>query len=247
LLNLASWLWLPIAVAQAGSDWQTVLDTHRGTTGRVNYGAIHRDGTLDGHLKTLEDATEPADRAAAMALWINAYNALTVDLVADHFPIASIRDLDGGEVWKTRHFTVAGRSVTLDSIEHQILRPMGDPRVHFALNCAALGCPTLRAQAFKAESMDAQLEQASQAWIATQGIQIDRPNQQLRVSKIFDWYASDFVPATGSTIPGVDGRLQGVLQFIALRVKDPDAQWLRNGGYELVFLGYDWRVNGTGT
>ncbi len=246
MLNLA-WLWLPIAVAQAADDWQTVLNSHRVASGRVNYGAIHKVGALDGHLMALESAPEPTDRASAMALWINAYNALTVDLVADHFPIASIRDLDGGEVWKTRHFTVAGRSVTLDGIEHQVLRPLGDPRVHFALNCAALGCPTLRAHAFKPESMDAQLETASREWIVAHGIQIDRANQQLRVAKIFDWYADDFVPATGPPIPSVDARYQGVLQFIAARVTGTDARWLRKGGYELVFLEYDWRLNGTGS
>ena len=246
MLNIA-WLWLPIAVAQAGSDWQTVLNSHRIASGRMNYGAIHQEGALDDHLKVLEEAAEPTERSERMAFWINAYNALTVDLVADHFPLASIRDLDGGEVWKARHFTVAGRSITLDAIEHQILRPLGDPRIHFALNCAAIGCPTLRAQAFKTESMDAQLEQASREWVSTQGIQIDRPNQQLRVSKIFDWYADDFVPATGQTIPNVDARHQGFLQFIALQMEEADAQWIRQGGYELVFLAYDWQLNGTGS
>ena len=245
MLNFAC-LWLPIAVAQAGSNWQTVLNTHRVDSGRVNYGAIHREGSLDGHLKALESATEPSDPAARMAFWINAYNALTVDVVADHFPIESIRNLDGGEVWKTRRFTVAGRSVSLDEIEHQILRPLGDARIHFALNCAALSCPTLRAQAFQADTLDTQLERASREWIVGNGIQIDRANRRLSVAKIFEWYADDFTPVPDTTIPGVDARYQGVVQFIAGRVNDSDAKWIRTGGYELIFMSYDWGLNGTG-
>lgn len=244
MLNLG-WLCLSFAMAGANGDWQTALDAHRTSSGRVNYGAIHRDGGLDSLLQSLAQTPEPNERSARMAFWINAYNALTVDLVADHYPLASIRDLDNGEVWKTRSFAVASRKVTLDEIEHRILRPMGDPRIHFALNCAAISCPTLRAQAFAGPSLNAQLEQASREWIASQGIRIDRVTKRLQMAKIFEWYAADFLPESGAAIPGVDAQHQGVIQFVANHVPDSDAQWIRAGGYQVSFLDYDWRLNGT--
>ena len=244
MLNLG-WLYLSVAMAGTSGDWQTALDAHRAPSGRVNYGAIHREGSLDNWLQSLERAAEPSERNARMAFWINAYNALTVDLVADHYPLASIRDLDNGEVWKTRRFTVANRKITLDEIEHQILRPLGDPRIHFALNCAAISCPTLRAQAFVGVSLNAQLERASREWIATQGIQIDRAAKRLQMAKIFEWYAADFSPGASALIPGVEAQHQGMIQFVANHVTDSDAQWIRAGSYQVSFLDYDWRVNGT--
>jgi hypothetical protein len=89
------------------------------------------------------------------------------------------------------------------------------------------------------------LEQASREWIGEHGIQIDRVNQRLTVSKIFEWYAADFTPTSSQTIPGVASKYHGVLDFIGSRVGGTEAEWIRGGEYSLVFMSYDWRLNGT--
>lgn len=223
---------------------QRVLEAHL-RDGRVDYAALKANpAPLDAYLRSLApvdvDRLAPADRTA---FWINAYNALTIDLVADAWPIASIRDLDGGRVWDTRRFPVAGRSVTLNDIEHRVLRPLGDARVHAALNCASLGCPALAPQVYTGAALDAQLDAASRRFVADATL----AGGVLTVNRIFDWYGEDWLPAWGRTrfdIPGLDGKAEAIANFVATYAP----QWapaLRAGGYAVRYAEYDWRVNGT--
>lgn len=221
---------------------QQVLDQHL-KGGRLDYAAIAASDPLDGYLAQLAAAPEPSDRAAKMAFWINAYNALTIDLVADHWPLASIRDLDGGDPWGKRRFSVAGKQVTLNDIEHQILRPMGDPRIHAAVNCASIGCPPLYPRAFTAAGLEAQLSGASSAWAAGNGARIDQAGGAVGLSKIFDWYGDDFLARTDTDVPGLDGKQQAAIDFLADHLAGADAAWLRAGGYSVSWVDYDWRVN----
>lgn len=223
---------------------QRVLDAHL-HGGRVDYAALHADpAPLDAYVRSL--ATVDVDRLAAadrIAFWINAYNALTIDVVADEWPVASIRDLDGGRVWDTRRFPVAGRSVTLNDIEHRVLRPLGDARVHAALNCASVGCPALAPQVYTGTALDAQLDAASRRFVADATL----AGGVLTVNRIFDWYGEDWLPAWGTArfdIPGLDGKAEAVANFVAAYAPEK-AGAIRAGGYAVRYAEYDWGVNRT--
>jgi len=165
-----------------------------------------------------------------MAFWINAYNLLTLKAVADRYPIGSIRDIDG--VWTDLRFTVASRQLSLDDIEHRILRPaFRDPRVHFAINCASVSCPPLREEPYVAERLDTQLDDAARRYLASpSGLRVLRST--LYVSSIFKWYGEDFVPAFGS------------VQGVVAKYGPPDAQRVAASPHAAVrYLRYDWSLN----
>lgn len=240
------WSLLALTVGLAHADkgsWQRVLDTYRGDDGRMDYALIKRDDAVAPTMEWLATAEVPSDRDAKVAFWINAYNAVTVDLVASNMPLKSIRDLDEGQVWKTRSFPVGGATLTLDQIEHEILIPLGEPRVHFALNCAAMSCPPLRAQVYSGEGLSEQLDAASKSWIRATGVRVNRASKTLHLSRIFDWYAEDFLAVTGAPVPGIEPRLQGVLRYVSQHVVDADREWLKAGGYAVSFSAYDWEIN----
>jgi hypothetical protein len=220
---------------------QQALDTYT-AEGKVDYAAIYAAHAFDPIVQAFAEAKVPAERKAAMAFWINAYNALTIDLVADEWPLASIHGLDGGKVWDTRKFVVAGRSVTLNEIESGILRPFGDPRVHAALNCASRSCPPLAAKVFVGSTLDAQLDVQSSVWMHTTGMTIDRERGTVALSMVFDWYGEDFAKVPGPDVPGIDGEAEAAIRFAILH--DPgDAQYLREGRYTVRWTPYDWGVN----
>jgi hypothetical protein len=184
--------------------WDRFLDRHLVTdhpsgVNRIRYGAI--DAGARAELQDYLDALQGLDpreasRDAQMAYWINLYNALTVALVVDHMPIDSIRDIGSGLFetgpWKRPLANVAGRELSLDDIEHRILRPLfPDPRIHFAVNCASVGCPDLAAEAFTADNLEQQLDAATRAYIDhPRGAHLD--DGVLHLSSIFDWYREDF-------------------------------------------------------
>ena len=238
LLTLAS-----SARAQEAGPWQAVLDTYVDDAGTVDYAALHAAHPLDAWLSQLASATEPTGPKARMAFWINAYNALTVDLVADNWPLQSIRDLDQGHPWTTRHFTVAGQDRTLDDIEKH-LRAAGDPRVHAALNCASKGCPPLSRTALSGDTLDSQLDDAAARFIATDGMRIEAAAHKVLFNRIFDWYAADFQDDTDTDPPGLTGKLAEAASWAATHAPADQAAWLRAGGYQADWLEYDWRVNG---
>jgi hypothetical protein len=182
--------------------------------------------------------TPGGEGSDALAYWINLYNAATLDLVLDGFPVKSIRDLDdaGGSPWRKPVVTVGDRSLSLDAIENDIIRPtFREPRVHFALNCAARSCPPLRAGAYRADSLDAQLEEQTRAFLRGGGAElVDGDPPTLRLSKIFDWYAEDFAGAHGS----VTTWLRSYLPALAAR---PDTARVTRE-----FRAYDWSLNEAG-
>lgn len=185
--------------------WDDFLSRYlrRGTDGimRVNYGRVSPADrkSLEAYLDAL--AATPIgklDRPEQLALWINLYNALTIRTVLDHYPIGSIRDVDISPglfedgPWGKKLIAVEGEPLSLDDIEHRILRPIWrDPRLHYALNCAALGCPDLHPAAFTAPILESQLDEAARAYVNhPRGARID--SGDLIVSSIYVWYAADF-------------------------------------------------------
>jgi hypothetical protein len=181
-----------------------------------------------------------------MAFLINAYNAFTVELILTRYPqLESIRDLGGflSKPWSIRNIPLLGRMMTLDEIEHDTLRARGrydDPRIHFAVNCASVGCPMLREEAFVAERLEAQLEEQAARFMA------DRSRNRyaagkLEVSRIFDWYGKDF--ALGHKgITSLAG-LHGPPRRSPGRQRPPIANASAAWPLPLSFLDYDWKLN----
>jgi len=208
---------------------------------RVDYGALRGSKDWSDLVASLR-ASDPSRLRTAnetKAFWINAYNILAIDLVQRSYPTDSIRSLGGlfSPVWKKPAGVIAGRSYTLDEIEHEILRPMGDPRVHGAIVCASLSCPPLRREPYRADELDAQLEDNVRRWLADprKGARVDRTTQTLHLSPIFDWFADDF---------GGD-----VVTFVAAHGPAESAAWIRaeGGALRVRYLAYDWRLNDTAT
>lgn len=225
------------------ATFQRALDG-RVSNGRVDYAALKKDPrALDAYLAELAAADLSRMSAAEKkAFLVNAYNAITLDVVADAWPIRSIKDLDGGKVWSTRRFRVAGADRTLDEIEHVLLRPLGDARIHAAINCASVGCPPLSPKAYAVATLDAQLDAAARSLAASATI----AGGTLTVSTIHDWFGDDFVPTYGRSrwdIPGLDGKEEAAANFVAAYAPDKAAA-LRAGGYRVAYAPWDWSVNG---
>lgn len=225
--------------------FDTLLGAHVAPSG-VDYGGLAgQRSELDAYVAALSGAELASmGRSEQMAFWINAYNALTLSLILDHYPLASIRDLDGGNPWDVHTWTVAGRGVTLNAIEHEILRPMGDPRIHAAVNCASKGCPPLASDAFTGAGLGAQLDAASAAWAKGNGIDVG--DGTVALSTIFDWFGEDFTGAYGPSkhdIPGVDGKQEAGINFLAGYLDEATRASLQAGGYTVAFSEYDWSLN----
>jgi hypothetical protein len=222
----------------------------------VDYAALKADrATLDRIVASFDDSSardEPRwTRDERMAFWINAYNVFTLRAIVDNYPIRSgwftlqprnsIRQID--DVWTARRWQAAGRTVSLDDIEHEILRPaFKDARIHFAVNCASIGCPPLAEEPYRAVSLDAQLDAAARRYLGSpQGLRID--GRTLRVSSIFKWYGDDFVDTFAPLAPpGGDAKTRAILGTI-IRYGSAEAAALARTEGRIVYLEYDWSLN----
>jgi len=182
-----------------------------------------------------------------MAFLINAYNAYTVELILTRYPkLASIKDLGSlfQSPWKQKFVPLLGGTVSLDHIEHDLLRERGrfdDPRIHFAVNCASVGCPPLREEAFVGDRLDAQLDEQAQRFLSDRSRnRWDTSAQKLEVSKIFDWYADDF----GQGHRGITSVAAYLARFAdALADAPADRERIRAQRATLAYLDYDWKLN----
>ena len=184
--------------------WDAFLKTYLKTdsTGlnRVAYAAVSAedDRDLRAYITSLESIEISAyNRNEQFAFWANLYNALTIRTILDHYPVPSIRKIGGGGPlstgpWDQKMTTIEGRDLSLHDIESRIMRPIwNDPRVHYAVNCAAIGCPNLRMTAFRGATLDADLDTQARAYVNDpRGVEIS--DGKLKVSSIYAWYAEDF-------------------------------------------------------
>ncbi|MCF8780432.1 DUF547 domain-containing protein [Vibrio sp. IRLE0018] len=181
--------------------WQSLLDSYlirRDEHTLFRYAAVSNEDKqrLKQYLaKLAEYDPRTLNRSEQYAYWVNLYNAVTVDLILDNYPIKSITKLGGlfsFGPWDEKVVTINGYDITLNDIEHRVLRPIwNDPRTHYAVNCASLGCPNLQPQAFTASNSEALLEQAAREFIASRkGVTLQGNKAQL--SSIYDWFAEDF-------------------------------------------------------
>jgi hypothetical protein len=225
--------------------WDAFLKTYLrpwsdGTT-RVAYAAVTPDDRagLAGYLERLAAAPVSAlGRAEQFAYWVNLYNALTVKTVLDAYPVRSIRDItltrglfaDGP--WDAKLIAVEDEALALNDVEHRILRPIWhDPRVHYAVNCAAIGCPNLAPEAFKSANTEAILDAAAHAYVNhPRGVAADPRLGGLVVSKIYTWFAEDF------------GGEAGVIRHL-LRYAEPELAARIRAAPKLADDRYDWALN----
>ena len=174
------------------SEWTKILKIHVSNTGKVNYkGLLSNRKPLSKYLDALA-LNAPKDKwsdSDKKAFWINAYNAYTIQLILDNYPAESIKDIN--DPWGQTFFEIGGKTISLNTIEHKILRPMGDSRIHFAIVCASESCPKLLNSAFKAESLTDQLDQAAREFINDPSKNSLTPSK-ITISKIFKWFKSDF-------------------------------------------------------
>ena len=206
----------------------------------VDYAALKREPRWQTVVKSLEQAKPEtlSSSDAKLAFWINAYNVLAIQTVVRAYPIDSIRDIGSlfSPVWKRDAGKIDGKTVTLDQIEHEILRPMGDPRVHAAIVCASRSCPSLRREPYTVAGVSAQLDDSMRRFLADRrkGLELDTKTGRLRLSSIFKWFDEDF-EAKG-----------GVVQFVARYAPTDVRTWLgAHPNPKLEYFDYDWKLNGS--
>lgn len=252
LLHLLVTMTLVAPAADAEPDrthaaWSALLAKHvklgdaRGSASRVDYAGFARDrAALGAYLASLARVT-PAEfaklaRADQMALLINAYNAATIELILTEYPRrASIKDYGSlfRSAWQKPFVRLLGETLTLDQIEHERLRGKrgyAEPRVHFAVNCASIGCPMLREEAYVGERLEAQLEEQTRRFLADRTRSRFDARSGLALSSIFKWYRGDFA--------GGD-----LARFLAPYAQELGANPQQLAGARVAFLDYDWRLN----
>jgi len=235
--------------------YAAVLHAHVRGAG-VDYRALADDrAALDAVVAGFDAAAvgvERWSREEQLEFWINAYNVFTLRAIVDHYPIRdrwfslaprnSIRQIEG--VWTTLTWRAAGRVVTLDDIEHRILRPaFREPRVHFAVNCASVSCPPLAAEPYRAATLDADLDAAARRYLASPlGLVVD--GRTLRVSSIFTWYGEDFVERFADAGPPAGSPVDRAILGVVRTYGPTEAAALAASGRARVrFLDYDWSLN----
>ncbi len=215
--------------------WDKLVQQHVSSEGWVDYPGFLRDSSrLHQYLELLKN-NHPNDQhwtpQQQLAYWINAYNAFTVKLIIDHYPLESIKDIKNGipfvnTVWDIKFIQIEGATYDLNNIEHGIIRAKFDePRIHFAVNCASKSCPRLRNEAYTADRLDEQLTDQARAFLEDPSKNVVSP-EYLQLSRIFQWYRGDFTGG-GSFI-----------DFLNLY-----APVTIEAGAKVNYLDYDWTLN----
>ncbi len=202
--------------------------------GKVNYKAIRNNPSFASYVESLKTKPTFTNQNEALAYWINSYNALVIQGI-----------LDGGSpstffgrksFFKGNKYQLAGMKINLNDLERKVIIPIGEPRIHFAINCASSSCPKLIPEVYNAEIIDQQLTQAAKSFINdTMRNHFDPEMKIASISKIFDWFEEDFIKHSGS-----------VQKYLAQYVMDENiANDLQVGNYKIKYLHYDWSLNGT--
>lgn len=209
--------------------WEELLQKHVSDNGNVNYTSLKNDQKdLLGYLHVLTMMSSHKDfktlpRKEILAYWINAYNAFTVKLIIDNYPVQSIKDIK--DPWDQKFIPINGELISLNDIEHEILRKMDEPRIHFAIVCASESCPKLLNEAYVADKLEEQLTNATKTFLNDNSKNIITSNQ-LELSKIFKWFTIDF-KQQGSLIDFLN-------QYSEVLISD-DAK--------ISYLEYNWDLN----
>ena len=224
-------------------EWQELLNayltSHPSGINRFDYGSLQASARHRAQLASYVFQLGEIDprayaRAEQMAYWINLYNALTVFVIVRRYPVDSIRDISSSLFtfgpWEMELVTVQGQRLTLDDIEHRILRAIWrDPRIHYAVNCASLGCPNLSPEAYRSDNLERLLERGASDYVNhPRGVSVQE--EGLTVSSIYEWFKEDF-----------GGTDEGVLAHLKRYAKPELAEAL--DGYDRFDHDYDWGLN----
>lgn len=243
------------AAAFDHSDWdhllkRYVIPTESGNSTAIDYAGVDEQrGKLRDYLNQLSEV-EPQvfsdwPEAERLAFLINAYNAWTVELILDEYPdIESIKDIGGwfGSPWKQAIAPLLGKTRTLDEIEHDMIRGSGgfeEPRIHFAVNCASIGCPPLRSEAYIAAELEAQLEAQTVQFLSDRSRNVWR-GDELYLSPVFKWYRKDF-EAGWRDFDTLRSFLARYAEALAL--SEDQRKALLEGKVRIRYTDYDWRLN----
>ncbi len=240
--------------------YDEVLTSFVDARGCVDYAGLRKDRQgLDEFIQRLRNiSVAPWSASTQIAFWINVYNALTLRVIVDNYPIRSsfltslaypknsIRQIDG--VWDEIRFRVAGRDLSLNEIEHSILRKQFDePRIHVALVCAAEGCPPLRREAYSGERLESQLQDQAARFLGDPSkVRVEEGRGLVFLSSIFSWFGGDFedkyLPPKDA-FPGRSSAQRAVLSFVFPFLTDRERAYLSTGSFRIKYLSYDWTLN----
>ncbi len=227
------------------SNFSQILGKHivKDKTGlnRVNYQALKSQQTkLKAYISQLETVkVTNLGKEEQFAFWANLYNAVTLNVVLDAYPVKTIKDIDispgifSNGPWGKKLVTIEGTQLSLDDIEHEILRPIfKDPRVHYAVNCASIGCPNLQNKAFTGSKLNAQLDQAARDYVnSNRGVVVQ--NGRVSASKIYSWFKKDFGPNQTTLLAHLKKYAKGPLKNQLTQTKTINRYF------------YDWTLNDT--
>lgn len=210
-----------------------LLKKYTDSKGQLDYNSWSKSTVeLEVYLENLSSnpPNKDWDKAETISYWINAYNAFTIKLILDHYPVKSIREIGGrfqlpfiNSVWGRKFFSIGNIPFSLNRIEHGILRSLNEPRIHFAINCASNSCPAIRNGAYTADKLDWQMEEQTEKFIADH---VKKEADELELSPLFDWYMDDFGGKTA---------LRNFLQKYKKEEIGPDSKFR--------FSRYDWNLN----
>lgn len=209
------------------SSWDKLLKNHVNSEGLVDYKGFKNDkAKIDEYLKMLSEKEPSSDWSVQelLAYYINIYNAGTVQLIVENYPVKSIKDIKGA--WTKGRIPVGNKELSLGGIENGILRKMNEPRIHFAINCASISCPKLMNEAYTAAKINEQLDRAVKEFINSDKNVISASNP--KVSSVFDWYQKDF------TVNGKQDVIGYINQYSKTKI---------NPSAKLKYKDYDWNLN----
>ena len=229
------------------ANFSKLLERVVNAEGKVSYARLaERREALAAVVREFGEQSPLSDPAAyqsvedRLAYWINAYNLFTLDAIMAEYPITSVWKARDGRFFQRRRHQAGGVALSLDDIEHEILRgELKEPRIHFAINCGSNGCPALRPQAWSPEGIDDSLREATSSFLASEwNCRVDEETKSIHVSRLFKMYAEDFAGERATT----DDYRAGVLQFVAEHTGRTYDDLV---GYELRYNTYDWGLNDT--
>lgn len=211
---------------EANAFWDKALKENVNDDGIVNYEGFRSNASFAKAIELYESSAPRSSwtREEKMAYWINVYNAFTVQLILDHYPVKSIRKIPNA--WDKKFINIGDKVYTLNQIEHEILRPnYKDARIHFAVNCASISCPKLHNKAFRAETLNKDLEMLTKEFV-NDSKRNNLEGKNIKVSQLFDWYAEDFTKG------------QSVIDFLNKYANTPIAPKAKLG-----YMEYNWNLN----
>ncbi len=227
------------------SDWDALVKKHVAPKvvdgiliNAVDYASLKNDPVFSrvvSKLKTYSMGNLESDQSK-LAFWINTYNILAVKMIVDHYPVESIKDIGNffKPVWGRKAGIVGGKELTLNDIEHEILRKMKEPRIHVAIVCASVSCPDLRMEAYAAEKLNDQLDDQMRKFLLSRekGMKLDEKEKRVYLSSIFKWFKDDFKGHGG------------VLKYISKYTLEKEKKILESSRMKISYLDYNWKVNG---